>query len=136
MNTAVRPSAVTVSERGRAEWAMASRRQCGGGPTSGRGGTGMPSRWSLPIQIRSSASGSGTRHSLLHPGERLRHQGADRGQVVAALLDEDGRQLQRAERAPGLAVAVARDVQRALRVAGGGVDAEGDDEGARPAVAR
>src|SRR5919112_5934872 len=114
MKTAVRPSWLTVSERGRAVWAMASRRQCGGGTTSGRGGTGIPSRSSLPIQIRSSASGSGTRHSLLHPGERLRHQGADRGQVVAALLDEDGWKIKLAEHAAGGAKAAARDGQRAL----------------------
>src|SRR3954452_23239020 len=130
MNTAVRPSALTVSDRGRALWAIASRRQCGGGPTSGRAGTGMPSRSSLPIQIRSSASGSGTRHSLLHPGERLRHQGADRGQVVAALLDEDGRKRQGAERAAGRSIGRGRDVQRALRVAGGGGDAAGELEAA------
>src|SRR3954454_19689421 len=128
MKTARRPSALRLSERGRAVCAIASRRQCGGGGTSTRSGTGMPARSSLPIQIRSSASESGTRRSFLHAGERLRHQRADRGQVVAALLDEDGRQAERAERAAGFAEAVGGDGQRALRVAGGGVDAERDDE--------
>src|ERR687886_1743532 len=89
-NTAVRPSPLTVSERGLGVWAITSSRQWGGGGTSLRSGTGIPARSSLPIQMRSSGSGSGTRRSLLDPGERLRHQGADRGQVVAALLDEDG----------------------------------------------
>src|ERR1700745_2007342 len=102
MKTAVRPSALTVSERGRAVWAIASRRQCGGGGTSVRAGTGIPACSSLPIQMRSSGAGSGTRRSFLEPGERLRHQGTDRGQVVAALLDEDGRKSHVAEDAAGL----------------------------------
>src|SRR4051812_37603675 len=136
MKTAVLPSALTVSDRGRAVWAIASSRQCGGGGTSLRSGTGMPARSSLPIQMRSSGSGSGTRRSLLDPGERLRHQGSDRGQVVAALLHEDGRKSQAAEDAPGLAVAGVGDVERALGIARRGVDAEGDDERLGAAVLR
>src|SRR6185312_8546267 len=113
------PSALTVSERGRAVCAMASRRQCGGGGTSLRSGTGIPVASSLPIQIFSSGPGSATRHSLLHPGERLSHEGADRVQVIAALLDENGRHVQRAERASGGTVPVGGHAQRALRIAGG-----------------
>src|SRR3954451_21338043 len=136
MKTAVLPSALTVSDRGRAVWAIASSRQWGGGGTSLRSGTGMPAHSSLPIQMRSSASGSGTRRSLLEPGERLRHQGSDRGQVVAALLDEDGRKSEAAEDAAGRAVAPVGDVQRALGVARRGSDAEGDDERSRAAGGR
>src|ERR1700749_1289928 len=86
--------------------------------------------------MRSRGSGSGTRRSFLEPGERLRHQGTDRGQVVAALLDEDGRKSQAAEDAAGLAVAGPGDVQRTLGVARGRVDAEGDDERPRAALVR
>src|SRR3954469_6146675 len=136
MKTAVLPSALTVSDRGRAVWAIASSRQCGGGGTSLRSGTGMPARSSLPIQMRSSGSGSGTRRSLLDPGERLRHQGSDRGEVVAALLDEDGRKSEAPQDAAGRAVAVVGDVQRALGIARRRVDAEGDDEGSRAAGGR
>src|SRR6185436_20364859 len=129
MKTAVRPSGPTVSERGRTSWAIASSRQSAGGGTSLRSGTGIPPRSSLPIHMRSTGSGSGTRRSLLDPGERLSHQGPDRGQVVAALLHEDGRQAERAERAAAGTVAVRGHPKRALRIARGGVDAESDHEG-------
>src|SRR5215217_7618618 len=132
-NTARRPSAPTVRDRGRSVAAIASSRQCGGGSRSLRGGTGIPCRSSLPIQICS--SGSGTRRSFLDPGERLAPQGADRGQVVAAVLDEDGGDAEGAGRAARGAEPGRGDGERRLRVVAGGVDAERGDEGARAAVA-
>ena len=53
---------------------------------------------------------------------------AQRGQVVAALLDGHGRQSGRGEQPAGRAVAVRGDLERALRVVGSGVHAERDDE--------
>src|SRR3954463_731916 len=88
MKTARRPPAPTESDRGRSVAAIASRRQCGGGSRSLRGGTGIPWRSSLPIQMRS--SGSGTRQSFLEPRERLAHQGPYRGGLVPALLEGEG----------------------------------------------
>src|SRR4051812_34523552 len=134
MKTARRPSALTVTDRGRAVCTIASRRQCGGGATSLRAGTGMPCRSSLPIQMRS--SGSATGESLLHPREGLADEGADRVEVVAALLDDDGGQAERAERATGGAVAAGAHAQGALGIAGGGIDAQSDDQSARAAPGR
>ena len=105
--------------------ATASRRQCGGGfEVLARLRRARPR--ARPCRARS--SGPSASASLLEPGERLAHERADRGQVVAALLHDDGRQAERAERAAGRAEAVARDLERALGVAGRGVDAERDDE--------
>ena len=57
--------------------------------------------------------------------------GADRREVVAALLDDDRRQPELAEDPSRLAVAGSGHLERALGVAGRGVDAERDDERAR-----
>src|SRR6266480_3334796 len=48
--------------------------------------------------------------------------------VVAALLDEDGRQTEPAEERAGLAEAVRRHLERALRVVRRGIDSERDDQ--------
>ena len=66
------------------------------------------------------------------PGSVSRDELADRLEVVAALLDDHGRQAEGAERAARRAVAVGGHPQRALGVAGGGVDAERDDERLAP----
>src|SRR5207248_11129038 len=61
-------------------------------------------------------------------GEGLDDERADRREVVAALLHDDGREPERAENTAGLAVARGCHLERALGVAGRGVDAERDDE--------
>ena len=63
--------------------------------------------------------------------ERRDDQLADRVEVVAALLDDRGRQPESAEQLAGGAVALGGDLERALGIAAGGVDAERDDEAAR-----
>src|SRR4029077_18209657 len=62
-------------------------------------------------------------------GQRLEDELADRGEVVAALLHDDGGEAKLADDAACVEVARGRDLERALRVAGCGVDAERDDEG-------
>ena len=51
-------------------------------------------------------------------------------EVVAALLDDRGRQPEAAEQLAGAAVALGGDLERALGIAAGGVDAERDDDAA------
>src|SRR5436190_8292259 len=74
-------------------------------------------------------------HSLLDAGEGLADQRPDRAQVVAPLLDHDGRQAESAERAASGAESIGRDPQGALGIAGGGVDAERHHQNLRPAFA-
>ena len=85
--------------------------------------------------ITTTAPGSGPGPSSVMPGRRSvaeawpvevrRDQAAQGRQVVAALLDHHRGQAQPTEDRPRLAVAVAGDQQRALRVVGGRVHAEG-----------
>src|SRR5689334_14958313 len=118
-----------VSDRGRGVWTTASSRQCGGGSRSLRGCEGTPSCSSWPTQM------SATR-ARLEARQCREHQLADRVEAIAALLDRDGGQPERAQRAPGRPEAGGRDVERALRIAARGVDAQSDHERRGPALAR
>ena len=57
---------------------------------------------------------------------------ADRLEHVAALLHEDGRELERAEAAPRFPIAVGSDGERRVGIVRGGIDAERDDERLAP----
>ena len=72
----------------------------------------------------------------LEAGQRRADEGADRVEVVAALLDEDRREAEVGERSPGGFVARDADRERALGVAGRRIDAERDDQGCRSARSR
>src|SRR5262245_37960466 len=112
----------TSSDRGRGVWAIASRRQPGGGLTSRRGCARTPARSSLPTHIDSAT------RALLQAGQERAHERADRVEVITALLHDHGGQPHRAERGARRAVPLRRGLERALRIAPGGVDAERDDE--------
>ena len=90
--------ATTTRSRGRSVAATASSRQCGGGGTSARGGMGIPPR----ARSRRSASGRGPRCRRGHPpssnpSEQRADERPERREVVAAFLDEHGRQAERGE---------------------------------------
>ena len=97
MNTAVRPSAPIVSDRGRSVAATASSRQLGGGFRSSRAGRGTPSTSSLPSHT---SSGSGIPMAFLESLQRREHEPADRGEIVPALLYDDDRQPLLADQRP------------------------------------
>ena len=106
MKTQVRPSAPSVSERGRSVAAIASSRQCGGGFRSLRGCEGAPSTSSFPIQI---PNGSGTHAfllALLEALERGEHEPADRREIVPTLLHDHHGKRRGADDAAGLAIAL------------------------------
>src|SRR3954470_9254023 len=92
MKTALSPRA--LSKCGRGVWAMASRRQCGGGSRSLRGWARTPSCSSLPTQIDSAMQ------ALLQAGQELGPQRSDLVEVVTALLDEDRGKADGSQRAP------------------------------------
>ena len=101
MKTAVRPSASSVSERGRSVAATASSRQCGGGFRSLRGCEGTPSTSSFPSQT---SSGSGIDSKpFLESLQRCEHEPADRVEIVPAFLHDDDRNPLSPEDAPCLA---------------------------------
>src|SRR5207244_1270676 len=127
MKATARPSLPIEIDRGRSVAAIASSRQCGGLGSPRRVGVGTPPYSSLPIQTD---SGSGMQ-PLLDSLERREHEPADRREIVAALLHDDGRQTEVAEEAAAFTKAVAADLERALRVDGCRVDAERDNEGVR-----
>src|SRR3954451_20886658 len=99
-----------------------------------RGTRAGASRCLRAARPRGAGSPGRTSARPLEAEQRLAHERSDRV-VVAALLDEDGRQPERAEERAGLAEAAPRHLERALRVLGRGVDAERDDEGLGPLLA-
>ena len=110
MNTAVRPSAPIVSERGtlgggnRLEPPVRRRLQVL------RGCDGTPSNSSLPSQT---SSGSGIPMAFLESFQRREHEPADRGEIVPALLYDDDRQPGSADMRPA-SRKPRRNVERAL----------------------
>ncbi len=68
------------------------------------------------------------------PSRNAGHESPDRREVVAAFLDDHGREPKRAEPPPGLPVAVDGDEQWAVRVAGGRIDAECDTSASTPST--
>ena len=107
---------------------IASSRQCGGCGLLAPVGVGTPPYSSVPTQRR---SGSLTRSpgSLLDPLERGDHEPAERCEIVATFLHDHSRQFEARRAARRQRDSRPRDVQRAVRIAGRGVDAERDDEG-------
>src|SRR5688572_28358739 len=115
MNAIRSPAGEGARERARSVAAIASRVHCEAVGASRRVGVGTPPNSSFPIQL---STGSGT-HSLLDPLQCGEDEAAQGGEMVIALLHEDRRKAQRAEEAPGFAIAAGRDLERALGVFGG-----------------
>src|SRR5688572_25196410 len=93
MNAMRSPVGEGARERARSVAAIASSVHCDAVGASRRVGVGTPPNSSFPIH---SSTGSGT-HSLLDPLQCGEDEAAQGGEMVTALLHEDGREAKRAK---------------------------------------
>src|SRR5207253_11502645 len=101
-----------------------------------RGSRAGASRSAPAVRPRGAGTRVRTSTRALEAEQRLAHELADRAEVVAALLDDHGWKAQPAEQRSRFAIALRRDLERALGIARSRIDSERDDETFRVALAR